>query len=221
MQGWDLVFKYIPKLMEGLGYTVISSVCAIIIGLLVGLTLAVIRLGKNRIINSVISVYISFVRGTPVIVQIFIIFYVLSDFVDLPPLTAGIIALSLNSGGFIAEIIRGGFTAIPKGQYEVCEAMGFSYLQTLRRVILPQVFKITLPQFLNEFIAIIKVSPLLSMIGVEELTRVAQMRINNLHEIVPLPFYITLFAIYFLFNSLLEFAAGKIEKKALLRKGGN
>lgn len=213
----DLVIKYIPNLLEGLMYTILVSVQAIGIGFAVGIILAMVRMGKNKIVNTVINIYISFVRGTPVIVQIFIIYYALAVVgLDIPSFQSGVIALSLNSGGFIAEIIRGGLTAIPKGQYEASSALGMNKFQALIRIIFPQVFRIILPQLLSEFISVIKISPLLSIIAVVELTRAAQKIVNTTY--ISLPFYITIAIMYFILNSILEFVATKIEKRTKLIK---
>lgn len=119
------------------------------------LFLSILRMGKSKIIKHIINIYISFVRGTPIIVQIFIIYYALAMIgLDIPSYQSGVIALSLNSGGFIAEIIRGGLSAIPKGQYEAAEVLKMNKFQTLTRIIFPQVFRIILPQLLSEFISV-------------------------------------------------------------------
>lgn len=116
MEGFNLVMHYMPYLLKGLLNTVVVSVCAILIALCVGLLLSVLRLSGNRFITAIVNIYISFVRGTPLLVQIFIIFYALAMVgPNIPAFATGVIALSLNSGGFMAEIIRGGLTAIPKG----------------------------------------------------------------------------------------------------------
>lgn len=218
MQGEiELVLSYMPNLLNGLFHTILVSMEAIVIGFIVGMVLSVLRMGKSKIVKWNISIYISFVRGTPIIVQIFIIYYALAMIgLDIPAFQSGVIALSLNSGGFIAEIIRGGLHAVPQGQYEAAKALGMGNFQTLRRIIFPQVLRITLPQFLNEFIAVIKVSPLLSVIAVVELTRAAQRIVNTTY--VSLPFYITIAVMYFILNSVLEYAANKVEKKTLLAR---
>ena len=148
--------------------------------------------------------------------QIFIIYYALAMIgLDIPSYQSGVIALSLNSGGFIAEIIRGGLSAIPKGQYEAAEVLKMNKFQTLTRIIFPQVFRIILPQLLSEFISVIKISPLLSIIAVVELTRAAQKIITTTY--VSLPFYITIAIMYFILNSVLEFLVNIIEKKMNLK----
>lgn len=107
---FSLVMSYMPLILQGLLTTILVSCEAAVIGELVGLALALLRRGKSKIIKGIISVYISFVRGTPLLVQIFVIYYALAMIgIDIPASQAGVIALSLNSGGFVAEILRGGF----------------------------------------------------------------------------------------------------------------
>ena len=212
----NLVIQYMPNLLEGLKYTILVSLQAIGIGFIVGVILSILRMGKSKIIKHIINIYISFVRGTPIIVQIFIIYYALAMIgLDIPSYQSGVIALSLNSGGFIAEIIRGGLSAIPKGQYEAAEVLKMNKFQTLTRIIFPQVFRLILPQLLSEFISVIKISPLLSIIAVVELTRAAQKIITTTY--VSLPFYITIAIMYFILNSVLEFLVNIIEKKMNLK----
>ena len=121
MENFNIVWQYKDLLLKGLGYTIFVSVAAILIAICIGMLLSVLRMGGDsllsRIIKKIVGVYISFVRGTPVLVQIYIIYQALAIMgLNLSNLVSGIIALSLNSGGFIAEIIRGGLIAIPKGQ---------------------------------------------------------------------------------------------------------
>ena len=146
-----MVMGYKELFLKGLGYTMMVSVEAIIVAVCIGTILTVLRMGGdslfNRIIQKIVAVYISFVRGTPILVQIYIIFQALSMLgLNLSAYTSGVIALSLNSGGFMAEILRGGFSAIPKGQIEAAEAIGMPKAKIWTRIILPQVFRIVIPQ---------------------------------------------------------------------------
>ncbi|MBV4438291.1 amino acid ABC transporter permease [Clostridium tyrobutyricum] len=210
-----LVMQYMPNLLDGLKYTILVSVQAIGLGFAVGIILSILRMGKSKVINCLVGIYISFVRGTPIIVQIFIIYYALAMIhLDIPSFQSGVIALSLNSGGFIAEVVRGGLSAIPKGQYEAATALRMDKFQTLTRIIFPQVIRIILPQLLSEFISVIKISPLLSIIAVVELTRSAQKIVNTTY--ISIPFYITIAIMYFILNSIVEFFANQLEKKMKL-----
>lgn len=193
--------------MKGLYYTVLVSVCAIAIALVIGVILSILRMGGNSFIShalrGIIGVYISFVRGTPVLVQIYIIYQALAVMgLNLSAFVSGVIALSLNSGGFIAEIFRGGLNAVPKGQKEAAAALGMTKRQTIQRIVFPQVFKIVAPQLTSEFINVIKISPMLSVLAIVELTRTAQRLAAQTY--ITLPFYIAIALIYFILCSLLE-----------------
>ena len=207
METLNTIFQYMPLLIKGLGYTILVSILAILIALGIGMLLTVLRGGGNsipsRIIKKIISIYISFVRGTPVLVQIYLIYQALAVIgPNLSNFASGVIALSLNSGGFMAEIMRGGITTIPKGQIEAGLSVGMSKKQIWMRIILPQVFKVVLPQLTSEFINVIKVSPMLSIIAIVELTRTAQRLVNNTY--ITVPFYITIAVMYFIVCALLE-----------------
>ena len=182
--------------------------------------LSVMRMGgdslPSRILKKIVAVYISFVRGTPVLVQIYIIYQALAVMgLDLSNLASGIIALSLNSGGFIAEIIRGGLTAVPKGQTEAAKALGMNKCKILTRIVFPQVFKVALPQLTSEFINVIKVSPMLSVLAIVELTRTAQRLVAQTY--INLPFYIAIAVLYFIICAGLEELV-KLQKKRLERR---
>lgn len=218
MENFNIVWHYKDLLLKGLGYTVFVSVAAILIALCVGMLLSVMRMGgdslPSRILKKIVAVYISFVRGTPVLVQIYIIYQALMG-LDLSNLASGIIALSLNSGGFIAEIIRGGLTAVPKGQTEAAKALGMNKCKILTRIVFPQVFKVALPQLTSEFINVIKVSPMLSVLAIVELTRTAQRLVAQTY--INLPFYIAIAVLYFIICAGLEELV-KLQKKRLERR---
>ena len=218
MENFNIVWHYKDLLLKGLGYTVF--VAAILIALCVGMLLSVMRMGgdslPSRILKKIVAVYISFVRGTPVLVQIYIIYQALAVMgLNLSNLASGIIALSLNSGGFIAEIIRGGLTAVPKGQTEAARALGMSEPKILMRIVFPQVFKVALPQLTSEFINVIKVSPMLSVLAIVELTRTAQRLVTQTY--INLPFYIAIAVMYFVICAGLEELV-KLQKKRLERR---
>ncbi|MCD7904821.1 MAG: amino acid ABC transporter permease [Clostridiales bacterium] len=162
-----------------------------------------------------VNIYISFVRGTPVLIQIFIIYYVIAMAgPNVPAFATGVIALSLNTGGFMVEIFRGGLSAVPKGQYEAADALGMSRGKALKRIIFPQVFRLIMPQLTSEFINIIKASPMLSIISIVELTRAAQRLYKQTYE--PIPFFIAIAVFYFIICAGLEIIVKKQEKKSSL-----
>lgn len=207
METVGVIFQYMPLLLKGLKYTILVSVEAIVIALVIGTLLSVLRMSGDsavsRVFKVLVNIYISFVRGTPILVQIYIIYQGLAVLgLNLSSFVSGVIALSLNSGGFIAEIMRGGLSAIPKGQVEAAQAMGMPKIKIWTRIVLPQVFKIVTPQLTSEFINVIKVSPMLSVLAVVELTRTAQRLVSQTY--MTLPFYITIAIFYFLICSALE-----------------
>lgn len=156
--------------------------------------------------------YVWFIRGTPALIQIFIIYFGLPQLgIRLSPFTAGVIALGVNSGAYIAEIIRSGLSAIHRGQTESALAIGFSHAQTMRTIILPQVFRIILPSVTNEAISTLKNTSLLSAITVVELTLYAQTLISATFR--PFDFYIAVAIIYLVLTTLLTQLAGWLERR--------
>lgn len=147
--------------------TVISIVLALVIGLITGLG----RISRNTFINRIATVYVEVIRGIPLLVQLFYIYYALGAFVQVPRLLAAIIAMSVCYGAYMGEIFRAGISSIPKGQMEAALALGMTRRQALRRVILPQTVRIILPPVGNEFIALLKDSSLVSILAVSDLLR--------------------------------------------------
>ena len=164
---WDII-RFIPDgVLRTFQVTVMSIVFALIIGLFAGLA----RISRITVINRLATIYVEVVRGIPLLVQLFYIYYALGQFVRVPRLTAAVIAMSVCYGAYIGEIIRAGIQAVPKGQMEAALALGLSRGQAIRRVILPQTFRIVLPPIGNEFIALLKDSSLVSILAVADLLR--------------------------------------------------
>jgi polar amino acid transport system permease protein len=176
----DYDFSYLvsimPLLLKGASITFQVSIYGALWGIAVGLVLTALRLARLRTLNLLASGYISLFRGTPLLVQIFFVYYALPGLIglDLPPFLAGVLALSLNSGAFVTEIIRAGISAVHRGQWEAAKALALKRRVIWSRIILPQVFTKILPPLTNEFTMLVKASPLLSVITVVELTRTAQ-----------------------------------------------
>jgi len=193
------IISALPWFYKGLLITLEVSVYAIILGFVLGTLVSLLRLVDFYPLQMLIRVYISFIRGTPILIQIFVVFYALPRFgLDLPAFWAGILALSLNSAAFIAEIIRGGMNMIPKGQVEAAYALGMPKYMVVKRILLPQIFKIILPQLTNEFISIIKTTPILSVITIVELTRVGQQIVGRTYQ--PVGVYLFIAAVYLVLN---------------------
>jgi len=162
----------LPFLFEGLWITIKIALISMVTSLILGLLVALVRISKYKFLSTLVSFYIDLFRGTPLLVQIIIIFYALPDLgIRLDRYPAGIVALTLNNGAYVAEIFRAGIESIAKGQTEAGRSLGLSYLQTMRKVILPQAFKRSLPPLTNSLIALLKDTSLVSVIGVQELLK--------------------------------------------------
>ncbi|AEV95130.1 Amino acid ABC transporter, permease/substrate-binding protein [Pediococcus claussenii ATCC BAA-344] len=195
----------------GVGYTVFISIIAVFLGSILGTLLALMRLSANKLSNLVATAYIEFVRGTPLMVQLMFVYFGLGLFVNLPALTAGIIAVALNSAAYVAEVIRGGINSIDKGQTEASQSLGLSKSDQMRFVILPQALKNIWPALGNEFISLIKESSIVSIIGVTDL--IYQLKIvqaDTYRGVAPiLVAMILYFILTFSLSKLLKFYEGK------------
>ena len=178
----EIVAKYYPNLLRGVGYTMLIALTGTIAGLLIGLATGVLRttpLSKNglvralqRILNAIIAVYVEIFRGTPMMVQAMVIYWgyaFATGGSTLPLIPSGIIIVSINTGAYMAEIVRGGIISIDKGQFEGASSIGMSHWQAMLHVILPQVLRNILPSVSNEFVINIKDTSVLNVIGVTEL----------------------------------------------------
>jgi polar amino acid transport system permease protein len=162
------ILKFIP---DGVLVTFKVTVSAILLSLLIGLIAGLGRLSKIRLLNITASVYVEVVRGIPLLVQLFYIYYALGRIVNIPATTSAVIAMSVCYGAYMAEVFRAGIESIPKGQTEAARSLGMSSSQTMIHVILPQAFKTILPPVGNEFIALLKDSSLVSILAVSDLLR--------------------------------------------------
>ena len=161
--------------VRGVWMTAALAAISLLIGLPIGLALALARVQPSRLLSVPAAAYVEVVRGTPLLVQVLFIYFVLPAFgINLPAFTSGIIALTLNCAAYLAEIVRGGIESIETGQMEAARSLGMSYAQAMRRVILPQTFRRVLPPLTNEGIALLKDSSLVSVIGLTELARTGQ-----------------------------------------------
>ncbi|MDD3159316.1 amino acid ABC transporter permease [Anaeromusa sp.] len=174
---FDLVTRSFPLLLLGAGVTIQITALSVGFGLVIGVFMGMARLSKMWVIRSFAAVYVDFIRGTPLLVQIFLIYFALPIIIGqrIDPFIAAITACSINSGAYVAEIFRGGIQSIDKGQMEAGRSLGMTWWQTMRFIVLPQAFKRVIPPLGNEFIAMLKDSSLVSVIGFEELTRRGQL----------------------------------------------
>lgn len=173
---WDLVWSSLgPILLGAVQATIPLALASFVLGLIIALVIALMRISGNALLSGIARFYISVIRGTPLLVQLFVIFYGLPSIgIKLEPWPSAIIALSLNVGGYAAEVIRAAILSVPKGQWEAGHMIGMSRAQTLRRIILPQAARVSLPPLSNTFISLVKDTSLASLILVAELFREAQ-----------------------------------------------
>jgi polar amino acid transport system permease protein len=178
---YDLIVESFPLLLKGAAVTVEITALSVGLGLLIGVVTGIARLSGSRLIRAIAGIYVDFIRGTPLLVQIFLVYFALPQLIGMriDPFLAAVAACSINSGAYIAEIFRGGIQSIDPGQSEAARALGLSWWKSMRFVILPQAFKRILPPLGNEFITMLKDSSLVSVIGFEELTRTGQMIISR------------------------------------------
>ena len=169
----DNRWKYI---VDGLKITLIVTIFAVLIGVLLGFLIAIVRTthdktGKLKILNAICKVYLTVIRGTPVVVQLMIIYFIIFGSVDISKVLVAIIAFGINSGAYVAEIFRSGIMSIDSGQFEAGRSLGFNYAQTMMYIIMPQAFKNVLPTLCNEFISLLKETSVSGYIALQDLTK--------------------------------------------------
>ncbi|MBQ7966235.1 MAG: amino acid ABC transporter permease [Ruminococcus sp.] len=215
-----------PLLLQGLRYTIIVSLLGIIIGIVIGLFVCLMKMSNNKILRAIAGTYIWIIRGTPMLVQSYVVFFgfpqLIQTFVPgfrLDAFTAGVITLSLNAGAYLAEIFRSGIQAVPKGQTEAARSLGLSSTKTMMKVVLPQAFKITIPSLVNQFIISVKDTSILSAIGLAELTNMTKQYVGKSFEFFAS--YVYLAAYYLVFVSLLMLLSNYIEKRLKYERKSN
>jgi len=172
---FDVVWNNIGFLMEGLSLTLLISFLALVISMALGLVVAVVRLSKNRGVSFIAATYVEFFRDTPVLVQLFWVYYVLPILlgIQISAFGAALIGLTLHSAAFLGEIYRAGIQSVPAGHVEAAKVLGLGPVQTFVRIVLPQAFRTILPPLVNNFVDLIKLSSLASVFAVGEVTRKA------------------------------------------------
>ena len=210
---WQLFLDSLwPIVRGGLTGTIPLSLASFAIGLVLALAVALMRLSGNRFVSWIARAYISVIRGTPLLVQLFVIFYGLPSLgVLIDPWPSAIVAFSLNVGGYAAEVIRAAILSVPKGQWEAGYTIGMSRSQSLRRLILPQAARVSVPPLSNTFISLVKDTSLASMILVTELFREAQKIAAFTQEFMVL--YIQAALVYWVFCLVLSTAQGLLETR--------
>ena len=208
----ELLQEAAPVMLRGAGYTVIFAMAAMLGGLLIGFPVAVLRILPYRVLRWPASVYVSLMRGTPLLVQMFVIYYGLPSIgIEFTPVTAGILALSLNAGAFLSESLRGAITAVNRGQWEASFSLGLGYWPTLYHVVLPQALRIAVPAMSNTLISLIKDTSLVSVITMTELMLSTKEVIATTFR--PLPLYLAAAIIYWALSLLFEALQRRAEQR--------
>jgi polar amino acid transport system permease protein len=209
----DLIAQVLPYLLRGAVMTILLTVVSMALALLAGMVLALMRLSRNRIFNLISGAYIEGIRGTPLLVQLFIIYYGLPQYgIRLDAFTAGVLGLSMNYSAYLAEVYRAGILAIDKGQWEAGGSIGLPRTSLLRYIILPQAVRILLPPVGNYFISMLKDSALVSTISIIELMRAAQLRVAITFRAMDI--YLLVALIYFLMSYPIALLIRYYERKA-------
>lgn len=209
---FQLMIDSIPILLKGAWITVTVTIISMVLGLVLGMGAALAKLSKIKIVRWVATQYIDIVRGTPLLVQLFLIYYGLPQVgITIDPFPSAVLGLGINTGAYVAEVIRSGIQAVEKGQREAAFALGLSPSQTMRLVVLPQAFKIIIPPLGNQFILLIKDSSLVSTITLVELTRTAQRIISTTYK--PIELYIAAAALYYIASLLATKLINRLEKR--------
>lgn len=212
-----VIDAFLPMLKGGIIYSIPLAIIAFVLGLLIALTVALVRIVPrkslwHKVLYMIARIYVSAIRGTPMLVQLFIIFYGLPSVgIKLDPFPTAIIAFSLNVGAYASETVRAAILSIPKGQWEAGTSVGLSYAQTFRYVILPQAFRVSIPPLSNTFISLVKETSLASLVLVTELFKEAQIVAARTYEFMLV--YIEAAIIYWVICLLLGLAQERLERR--------
>ena len=201
-------------IVRGLGTTILISLMAVLLGCVIGFVMAFFRLSKIKVLNWIAGIYIDVIRGTPTVVQLLIIYYVIfAPFKSMPKVIIAAISFGINSGAYVAEIVRGGILSVDRGQMEAGRSLGLTSAQTMRLIIIPQAVKNILPALGNEFIVLIKETAIAGYIALQDLTKAADIIRSNTWSSMPL---FATAIIYFVLVKLLSKGLQAFERR--LRK---
>ncbi len=209
----DIVLNALPLLLKAALITIFLAVISMAIGLVIGLFIALARISKNKVFYNLSTFYVSIIRGTPVLVQIFLVYFGLPQIgISLGAMTSGIIALSINTSAYLSESFRAAIMSVDKGQSEAAHSLGMTYSQSMRRIILPQSIRTALPTVGNTYIGLLKETSLVSVITVTELLYQTSLVIAKTFQ--PLTLYITVAVIYWIICTIFNVLLNKLEKRA-------
>jgi cystine transport system permease protein len=208
----QLLRDALPLMLKGAAWTLLLAVASVIFGALIGTLVAVTRLAKVPVLSQFAALYVSCMRGTPLLVQLFVIYFGLPSIgIQFDPITAGILGLSLNVGAYLSETIRGAINGVEHGQWNAARSLGLKQAQTLRYVIGPQALRLAVPSLSNSLISLIKDTSLVSVIAVGELMLATKEVIATTFQ--PFPLYLAAAAIYWAMSASFETLQKKLETR--------
>ena len=213
LPGWmELVAGALPLMLKGAGWTLVLAVASAVFGALVGALVALVRLAKIPLLATLAALYVSGFRGTPLLVQLFVIYFGLPSIgIQFDPITAGILGLSLNVGAYLSETLRGAINGVAHGQWDAARSLGLTQMQVMRHVVGPQALRLAVPSLSNSLISLTKDTSLVSVIAVSELMLVTKEVIATTFQ--PFPLYLTAAAIYWALSASFESLQKKLERR--------
>lgn len=209
--------RKIGPVLTGLWVTLKISFFAAILTFFIGVIVALMKLSSYQFLKDIATVYITIIRGTPLLVQIFLFYFIVANIFELDRFVAGVLALGIFFGAYMAEVLRGAIQSIDKGQLEAANSLGISKFHAMRYIILPQAFKRALPTLVGEMIALVKDSSLVSVIAITDLTKVGREIVSNTFS--PFETWIVIALVYLTITSTMSFIGHKLEQK-MASKGG-
>ncbi len=211
-----VILEYLPLYLQGFLATLWMSAIALIGALLIGMIACAMRLSRSRATSRVAGAYIESIRSTPLLAQLYFFYFGLPSLgIRFPEAVTGILALALNSGAYIAEIIRAGIQSVPHGQIEAGISSGLNYFQRMRHIVLPQALGVTIPPMLGQAIVLVKDSALLSLISIAELTRAGQIMTSE--RFMPAEGFLTTAVFYLIIYFMLKSVSGWTQKRLIYR----
>lgn len=212
MIDFTLIWQSIPALLQGTLLSIEITLVSTCVGVLLGTLFGVIQTSHQRVLSLFVTAYVTLFRGTPMLVQILFVYYVLPQFgIMIPPFWAACLAIGLNSAAYMSQVIKGGIQAVPKGQIEAAQTLGFSKWDTLSTIVFPQAFQIVLPSLGNELVTLIKDSSLASIIGVMELSKEASIIRSRTYDAFSI--LLTISLIYLILTATVSWIMILIERK--------
>ncbi|SHH59751.1 amino acid ABC transporter permease [Clostridium intestinale] len=213
MQLLEILKESLPSLTTGILVTIRISIISLILAFILGIILGIFTISKSKILNAISTVYIYIIRGTPLMVQAYFIYFGIAPIIAQrsDPMVCAIIAITLNASAYMSEIFRAGIQAIDVGQMEASRSLGLGYFKTMQKVILPQAVKIMIPSIINQFIITIKDTSILSVISIRELTASGQIIVAR--NFKPLETYAAVALMYLVLITLLTLLSKYIERR--------